>query len=199
MAVQSARSLLNLPAMNCADVSRNRSKPIGEAGFSVIELVIVMAIIAIASTLAVLSYRESLPTSRLRQATTELYGALSLAKVSAMSQNSTMTLQLSGASSAISGTDVTVTGTAIVPVRISISSSTGVVLMSQPLTTELEQVTVSPGAGVPVAPRVQFNSYGLHVGSNTQLITLRNTKGKIFSITVAPSGKANWCLAATCS
>lgn len=196
MAVQSARSLLTLPTMNRADVSRSR---VGEAGFTVVELSIVMAVIALASTLAVLSYRESLPTSRLRQATTELYSAIALAKVSAMSQNSTMTVQLSGASSAISGTDVTVTGTAIVPVRISISSSAGVVLMSQPLTTELEQVTVSPGAGVPVVPRVQFNSYGLHVGNNTQLITLRNTKGKIFSIIVSPSGKANWCLAATCS
>lgn len=199
MAVQSAHSLLTLPAMNCADVIRNRSKPKGEAGFSIIELMLVVTIIGIASTFAVISYRETLPTSRLRQATTELYGALSLAKISAMSQNSTMTVQLTGASSAISGTDVTVTGTAIVPVRISISSSAGVVVMSQPLTTELAQVTVSPGAGVPAAARVQFNSYGLHVGNNTQLITLQNTRGKIFSVTVAPSGKANWCLAATCS
>lgn len=199
MAVQSARSLLNLPTMNRADVSRNRSKPTGEAGFSVIELMLVVTIIGIASTLAVLSYRATLPTSRLRQATTELYSAIALAKVSAMSQNSTMTLRLTGASSATSGSDVTVTGNASVPVNISISSSAGVVVMSQPLTTEVTQVTVSPGAGVPVVPRVQFNSYGMHVGGNTQLITLQNTQGKIFSINVAPSGKANWCLAATCS
>lgn len=199
MAVRSACSLLNLSTVKRKDISRNSLKPTGEAGFSVIELMLVVTIIGIASTLAVLSYRATLPTSRLRQATTELYSAIALAKVSAMSQNSTMTLQLTGASSVTSGADVTVTGTDIAPVTITVNSAAGTaVIPHQPLTPEVVSVTVSPGTTGPL-PRVQFNSYGMHVGGNTQLITLRNTQGKIYSISVAPSGKANFCLAATCS
>jgi Tfp pilus assembly protein FimT len=164
----------------------------------VIELMLVVTIVAIGTLMAAISYQATLPNSRLRQATTELYSAIALAKVSAMSQNSTMTVLLTGASSASSGGNVTVTGTASVPVRINIISSTGTSVMSQPLTNEVVQVDVAPGAGLPLLPRVQFNSYGLHVGGNTQLITLMNTKGKIYSISVAPSGKAKWCLAAVC-
>jgi len=184
--------------MNCVSVSRSRSELAGEAGFSVLELMLVVTIIAIGTTLAVMSYLAVLPESRLRQATTELFSAINVARLSAMSQNSTMTLLLTGASSTVAGANVTVTGTASVPVRINIFSSTGTSVMSQPLTTEVVQVDMVPGAGVPVLPRVQFNSYGLHVGSNTQLMTLTNTKGKIYSISVAPSGKATWCFAAVC-
>lgn len=198
MAVRSARSLLNRPTMNCASVSRSRSELAGEAGFSVLELMLVVTIIAIGTTLAAVSYQAVLPESRLRQATTELFSAINVTRLSAMSQNSTMTLLLTGASSSVAGANVTVTGTASVPVRINIFSSTGTSVMSQPLTTEVVQVDVVPGAGVPVLARVQFNSYGLHVGGNTQLMTLTNTKGKIYSVSVAPSGKAKWCFAAVC-
>lgn len=177
---------------------RNRSELAGEAGFSIIEVMIVMAIVGIMATAAVISYRNALPNSRLRQATTEVFSAVNLARVSAMSQSARMTLRLTGASSTINGANVTVTGTSGTPIVLSISSSAGAAVMSQPLTTELVEITVAPGMGVPVSPQVQFNSYGLHVGGNTQLITLKNTQGTTYSINVASGGKAKWCLAAAC-
>jgi type IV fimbrial biogenesis protein FimT len=168
-------------------------------GFSIIEIIIVLAIGAIMLTGAVISYRATLPDSRLRQATTELYGALNLARVSALSQSATMTLQLAGASSSIAGANVTVTGTAGTPITMSVTSSAGGTLITgQPLTTEVVSITVSPGTGSPVQPRVQFNSYGLHVGGGTQIVTLTNTMGRVYSINVAAGGKAKWCLAPAC-
>lgn len=198
MAVQSARSLLNLPTMNRADTARHRSALTGAAGFSIIEITLVIMIIAIGSTFAVISYRAVLPESRLRQATTELFSSINVARLAAMSQNSTVTLQLTGAGTSTSGADVTVTGTASAPVTISVNSAAGAAVTSrQPLTTEVVSVTVSPGTTGPL-PQVQFNSYGLHVGGGTQLLTLTNTQGRVYSVSVAPGGKAKWCLAATC-
>lgn len=199
MAVRSARSLLNLPTMNRASVSRSRSELVAEAGFSVIELMLVVTIVAIGTLMAGVSYRAVLPESRLRQATTELFSAINVARLSAMSQNSTMTLQLTGASLSTSGGNATVTGTSSVPVTIAINSAAGASVMSpQQLTTEVVSVTVSPGTGAPVLPRVQFSSYGLSLGGGTQIITLTNTQGRVYAINVAPGGKAKWCLAATC-
>jgi prepilin-type N-terminal cleavage/methylation domain-containing protein len=194
-----AQPLLNHPTMRQRPATQGgMRKARGESGFTVVELSIVMAVLALASTLAVLSYRDTLPTTRLREATTDLFTAISLARVSALSQGSTMTVQLVGSGTTVSGTDVTVTGTSGVPIGIQVTSAAGAMVLTQPLSTEVVQVTVSPGAGVPVAPRVQFNAYGLHVGGNTQILTLTNTKGKIYSINVGAGGKSKFCLAPAC-
>jgi len=178
---------------------RNQWKRAGNRGFSIIEIIIVLAIGVIMLTGAVISYRATMPDNRLRQATTELHGALNLARVSALSQNATMTLQLAGASSSIAGANVTVTGTPGTPITMTLTSSAGGTLITgQPLTPEVVSITISPGTGAPVQPRVQFNSYGLHVGGGTQVVTLTNTIGRVYSINVAAGGKAKWCLAPAC-
>jgi prepilin-type N-terminal cleavage/methylation domain-containing protein len=85
----SAQPLLNHPTMRQRPATQGGlswMKARGESGFTVVELSIVMAVLALASTLAVLSYRDTLPTTRLREATTDLFTAINLARVSALSQ-----------------------------------------------------------------------------------------------------------------
>jgi hypothetical protein len=136
---------------------------------------------------------------------TELNGTFNVARIMAMSQNATITIKLSGASSSISGTAVSLTGSYATPITITttrtISGSESVV-STAPLTGEVTQLVMTPGIGSPLKAWVQFNSRGMRISgaaTTNQLVTLTNTQGRVYSVTVAPSGKARWCLTSTCS
>jgi prepilin-type N-terminal cleavage/methylation domain-containing protein len=175
----------------------------GEAGVTLTELIVVVTIIGIVAMMAAPNFMESIRRSRLSQATTELYGSLSAARMAAMGRNRTVTVRLVGATSTTSGSNVTITGTAAVPITVQFFDSQGVgVLPKQVLTTDIVQVETIPGAGSPtITSQVQFNSLGMRVGGGAtvnQLITLRNNRGTAYSIYVTPAGKARWCTKATC-
>lgn len=174
-----------------------------EAGVTLTELIVIITIIGIISLMAAPNFMESVRKSRLMQATTELYGSLTAARMAAMGRNRTVTVRLIGATSTTSGSNVTITGTAAVPITVQFFDSQGAgVLPTQVLTTDIVQVETIPGAGSPtVTSQVQFNSLGMRVGGGAtvnQLITLRNNRGTTFSIYVTPAGKARWCPAKTC-
>jgi type IV pilus assembly protein PilE len=175
----------------------------GEAGVTLTELIVVITIVGIVAMLAAPNFLESIRRSRLSQATTELYGGLTAARMAAMGRNRTVTVRLIGATSTTSGSNVTITGTAAVPITVQFFDSQGAgVLPKQVLTTDVVQVETLPGAGSPtVTSQVQFNSLGMRVGGGAtvnQLITLRNNRGTTFSIYVTPAGKSRFCLKATC-
>ena len=176
-----------------------------EAGFSLIELTIVLVIIGLITAIAAGYYRTAVPQAKLRDAVTELNGTFNVARIMAMSQNATITIKLNGASSSISGSAVTVTGSYATPITITTTrtiSGSEAVVSTTPLNGEVTQLVMSPGIMSPVKAWVQYNSRGMRVGggaTTNQLVTLTNTQGRVYSVVVAPSGKAKWCMTSSCS
>ena len=191
--------------MKIADKPAGTRAAWSEAGFSMIELTIVLVIIGLITAIAVGYYTTAVPQARLRDATTELNSTFNVARIMAMSQNATITIKLNGSSSSISGTAVSLTGSYASPITMTTTrtvSGSESVVSTTPLNGEVTQLVMSPGIGSPVKAWVQFNSRGMRVGggaTTNQLVTLTNTQGRVYSVVVAPSGKAKWCMTSSCS
>ena len=158
-----------------------------ESGFTLIEVMIVVAIIGIASALAIPSYTQWKAQHDLREAVSEFSIELNLARVVAMNRNrqATVTIQLSGAGLIdVSGT---AGGTPIFSTQTLNRSVTGF----QPIL-----------GGVPGLPNaltnVSFSSMGLSATAANQVIQMANTAGVVYSVSVMPSGKVTWCKTSTC-
>ena len=147
-----------------------------ESGFTLIEVMIVCAIIGIASALAIPNYVEWKAQHDLREAVSEFSSNLNLARVVAMNRNrqSTVTIQLVGGLINVSGI---AGGTPIFSPQTLSSSVTGL-----------------PGG----TANVLFSSMGLSAAAANQVIQLVNTRGLVYSVLVMPSGKVTWCAQSTC-
>jgi len=153
-----------------------RSKELKENGFTMIELMIVVGIIGIASVIAVPAVSEWLARYQLKQAMSEIAGDLNLAKLVAMNRNrqATVTIQPSGTLIEVSGISG---GQQIFPTR-----------------TLMPRVTALPGG----TATVNFSSMGLSTATAPQTIQLQNEKGLIYALSVLPSGKVSWCAKTSC-
>jgi Tfp pilus assembly protein FimT len=191
--------------MRITDKPRGLRATWGEGGFSLIELALVLGLIGLTTAIATGYYTTAVPQARLREAVTELNSTFNVARIMAMSQNALITIKLDGSSSSISGTAVSLTGSYASPITITTTRTIAgaeTVLSTSPLTGEVTQLVMSPGIGAPLKAWVQFNSRGMRVGggaATNQLMTLTNTQGRVYSVVVAPSGKAKWCLTSSCS
>ena len=147
-----------------------------ESGFTLIEVMIVCAIIGIASALAIPSYTQWKADHDLRQAVSEFSSDLNLARVVAMNRNrqATVTIQLTGGLINVSGTAA---GAPIFSAQILNQSVTGL-----------------PGGTTNVA----FSSMGLSNAAANQVIQIVNARGLVYSVSVMPSGKVTWCPTSTC-
>jgi type IV fimbrial biogenesis protein FimT len=148
-----------------------------ESGFSLIEVMIVCAIIGIASALAIPNYVEWKAQYDLREAVSEFAGNLNLARIVAMNRNrqATVTIQVLG--SGHIGVDAVAGGTPIFGTQTMNGSVTG-----------LPSGTTN----------VVFSSMGLSSAAAAQVIPIVNTRGVVYSVSVTPSGKVTWCPKATC-
>jgi len=148
-----------------------------ESGFSLVELMVVCAIIGIASALAIPNYVEWKAQHDLREAVSEFAGNLNLARVVAMNRNrqATVTIQVGG--TGLINVDGTAGGTPIFSTQTLSGSVTG-----------LPSGTTN----------VNFSSMGLSTAAANQIIPLVNTRGLSYSVSVMPSGKVTWCPKATC-
>ena len=149
-----------------------------EGGFTLIEVMVVCAIIGIASVIAIPNYLEWKAQHDLREAVTEFAGNLNLARIVAMNRNrqATVTILVNGSG------QIDVTGTAAGAPIFSTQTMSGSVT----------------GLGVPSPTNVSFSSMGLSTAAGPQVIPIVNTRGVTYSVSVTPSGKVTWCPKATC-
>lgn len=174
----------------------------GERGYTLLEIMVVVTMIGAIAAMAIGSYRTAVPQSRLREATTELHSTFGLARILAMSNNSIVTVKLSGTGQSLSGSDVTMSGSYANPIRVTLTKTVAgaeSTIQSNPITGEIVSLTIGPGLNAPpLQPWVRFNSMGMRIGIGNQIITLTNSLGRTYSVNVSPGGKAKYCIAATC-
>jgi len=141
-----------------------------QGGFTLVEVMIVCAIIAIVTMLSVPAYMQWTARYELSQATTELANNLSLSRMAAKHRNASVTVSLS----LVSGRVNVLTGGLFPPVVLPRS--------------------VVAFSGGPI----QFSPQGLTTGAANQTLTLTSNQNNMYSVVVTPAGKVNWCPKATC-
>lgn len=143
-------------------------------GFTLIELMIVVAILTIAASLAVPAFIQWNTQSQLREATSEIATQLVLARMIAMNRNTSV--------------DVTVqTATGVLHVSAITPSSGTVVIQDKTFPKQVPSMVGSPQT-------VSFSSLGLRTsgGTGTQSVGVCDAYKRQYSVSIAPSGKVNW-------
>jgi len=163
-----------------------------ETGFTLIEMMIVAAIIGIAAAIGLPNYSIWQSRSELRQAVTEVQNQLLLARMAALSRNTPVTVAIS----IVNGAVLTTTTNAATGAQILASSSRMPHVLN---------LMVGPSAAWTAATtaNVSFNSMGMRSGGPgptlNQELAMVNDKGDQFAMKVTPRGVVNWCPNTVCS
>ncbi|MGE3154166.1 MAG: Tfp pilus assembly protein FimT/FimU [Nitrospiraceae bacterium] len=147
-----------------------------QAGFTLVELVTVTAIVGILTGLAVPAYNQWIARFQLKQAVADIQSQLTHARWIAMNRNATVRVALA-----------TVSG----KVQLNVTDVTGTQQLVPPSTM---MGTINGVAGGPV----QFSSMGMLANGTSALIQVSNTKSQTYSVWVNAGGKATWCPKSTC-
>ena len=165
-----------------------------QAGFTLIEMMIVVAIIGIGTAIALPNYLVWQSRSELRQAVTEVQNQLLLARMAALSRNAPVTVAVSLANGAIQTTTT--------------NAATGAQILGSSLRLpHVVDLRVGPSAAwtsvvAPATATVSFNSMGMRSGGPgptlNQELAMVNDKGVQFAMKVTPRGVVNWCQDSVC-
>jgi prepilin-type N-terminal cleavage/methylation domain-containing protein len=168
------------------------SRASSETGFTLIETLIVVAIIGIAGLIALPNYLVWQSRSELKQAVTEVQNQLLLARMVALSRNAPVTVAIS----IVNGAVLTTTTNAGTGAQMLASSSR---------VPHVVNLMVGPSASWTSAAtaNVSFNSMGMRSGGPgptlNQELAMVNDKGDQFAMKVTPRGVVNWCPNSVCS
>jgi len=156
---------------------RTQSGAQGEAGFTLVEVMVTCVIIGIATTLAVPNFLEWQARNKLRHATSEVASQLTLARMNAMSRNRSVNVTLKNVGDVVKITAVTASGS--IPVESEAMLSKGIVMR------ESSRV-------------VSFSSMGMRTSDGTQTVKIGvcNPQKLQYSVVITPVGKVNWATTA---
>lgn len=165
-------ALAHLPVAMCA-LRRHQQTftACDQRGFTLIEVMIAVAIVGILAMVAVPNYLQWNARYQLKQATTELAGSLNLARMAAMNRNLAVTVTLALVSD---------------KVNVDFGGVLAPILLPQSI------IAFTGG------PTIQFTQQGLSGAAANQTLTLVSQQGTIYSVIVTPAGKVNWCAKTTC-
>ncbi|MEP6958539.1 MAG: GspH/FimT family pseudopilin [Nitrospirota bacterium] len=150
-----------------------------EGGFTMLEIMIVLAIVGIGASLAVPEFIRWNARTQLRQATSEIVSQLTMARMAAMNRNRNV--------------DVTIQATSgVVNMSAVVSGGLGTVIPARSLMSSVRAVT-----GGPIT--VSFSSLGVKTsaGTGTQTFGVCDANNVQYSVTIIPAGRANWSASST--
>lgn len=150
-----------------------------QGGFTLVELMIAVAIITVGAALALPGFMQWHARTQLRQVTSEIVSQLTMARMAAMSRNRSVDVTIQETSGVVNMSAMTsVASATVIPAKSFMTSVNGV-------------------AGGPVT--VSFSSLGTRssAGTGMQSFGICNSMGVQYSVQVALSGRVNWLPTAT--
>ena len=150
-------------------------------GFTLMEVMIVTAIIGLLSALAIPNYLQWQSRYQLKQAAMEITSELTTSRFVAMNRNVAITTTFTVAGGQLTTTATDPSGGAVFTQATTIPKVTSVVLV---------------GGG-----NLRFSPSGLRASGAPgadQLIQVTNDIGKVYSVRLTQGGKASWCPRSSC-
>lgn len=184
-----AQHLLNsMMAVERFAVNRWGMRPGAEQGFSLIEVMTVVAIMALATAIAIPSYQAWYAKSKLKSVLLELNSNMNMARTVAKNRNTTITVTVALSNGRVRATYTT-------------PANTSAACLADAKTCAIEtQVMPIEITGIGGTTQFQFNSLGLRVGGGTanQALQIRDQAGLTYEIQVTPAGRIRWCTTLPC-
>jgi type II secretion system protein H len=163
--------------------------PRSEQGFTLIEVMTVVAIMALATAIAIPSYQAWYAKAKLKSALLELSSNMNMARSVARNRNQTITVTVALTNGRVMATYTAPTSTS----TACLADATACAMETQVMPAE---VTAIGGT-----TQFQFNSLGLRVGGGTanQALQLMDRAGLSYEIQVTPAGRIRWCTTSPCT
>ena len=169
-------------------LNRSDKSTSSQGGFTLVEVMVVGAIIGVASALAVPNYLSMVARDELRTSVTELRNQLVLARMTAMNRN------------VVVNAAVTLNNGQF---NINVTNSAGTQVFLGGQSIKISHVT-GMLTGLPLAPaavgNIAFTAQGFRLGGGVgdQQIAMVNDRGEQYSVRVTPRGLVEWCAKAQC-
>ncbi len=175
----------------CTQWTKNRTvlQRTKQDGFTLVEMMAVVGIMAIAAMLMAPNFVAMKQRYQLKQALIELQTNLNLTRMVAMSRNTTVTMTLAVVTGRVTAT-FTPQGTTSANC---LATNSLCVLPTFIMHRDVTGLVTGPTA-------ITFSSLGLLVGGGAvnQVITLSNVRGDRMDIQITPAGKSRWCSTSPC-